>query len=440
MAPGLALAFVVVAALLAWKGRPKEAPSALFGAGAVALLISAGLAAVPETLPLAALRGLLAAFGIAALAGGPAVALAATGSLMCLTPALAPEISTQSQLVLVAALAVGLLAARTGLAWPVGSVSYAAPVTLLVATVCRSLILSAERPDQLWMPVILTGCAVVAAAIVDLKIGKIVSWIAGPAVVAAGAWFVAHQQFTSQPLALAWLGAVGVAAVAAWFLAESSQSGTAIGFAAIVWVGMSTFGFAEARGIGIAGISLIALLVATALNSRALVLSTLALVAVVVMRFVRLEFPDSTNAFDIGQHYALIGLVAGVILVAAASEWPARASRFAGILLGAGLLAAIPASSIYLGQKGTVGLLVGLIIGPALASRAAGRALPASTLGVAGVCGLLAANGPITEAMQVDREAKVRLLLMIAGAAAVLIGAAYAMAKSPARNADQVSA
>lgn len=137
------------------------------------------------------------------------------------------------------------------------------------------------------------------------------------------------------------------------------------------------------------------------------------------------------KAYDIGQHYALIGtlLGAGAVMLAAFAGRGFRGRDSVRGWLRFGVTALLIGASLFpafamLGEKGSVGLIVGLGLGSLLAALddAGGSAI----IAFAALFGTISmAYGRLAESFDVSRDDKVKILLIagiaIAGLIAILI-------------------
>lgn len=153
-----------------------------------------------------------------------------------------------------------------------------------------------------------------------------------------------------------------------WLLAEDRTDLLNLLISAILWVGLATLGFALRRGYGMSlclfgGFAALALL-----GNRRGLLALGPLAGLVFYRVFREMHIDATRSLDIGQHYALIGMLIGAILPLLPLDWRSdlggdATSTKAGVmrLLWTVLLIGIPLFiGSILGPKGIVGFVAGL--------------------------------------------------------------------------------
>lgn len=159
--------------------------------------------------------------------------------------------------------------------------------------------------------------------------------------------------------------AVGV--IINWLLDEDAEESLRPLLSVVIWIALATLGFGLRRGYGMSlamlgGVSSLVILG----NVRAL-LTLGPLAGLVMFRVFREEHVSATRAFDIGQHYALIGLAVGALLPLIPTDWyKARASlsglRFSfSALMWLLVLSVVPgALGLLMGPKGVVGFIAGL--------------------------------------------------------------------------------
>jgi hypothetical protein len=166
---------------------------------------------------------------------------------------------------------------------------------------------------------------------------------------------------------------------------------------------------------------------------------------VVALLFYRIfleMYPTETRQIDVGQQYAVMGIVAGVVLPVALASWLSRASmRFDGmaktslaVLAGITVVAMLVAADFVLGTKGTVGILIGLSLAPFVAALSGGE-----RLGVLAAVGALAAAVVVTfrfvsPHLLLERAEKMQFLGLSIAIAIVLIAIAHWLTKEKSEN------
>lgn len=369
----VALVSVVLAVVL---GKPKIAwkPEGLAGwlplAGVLALGV-AGAAAPGASVPCwAGALGLLAGWKLGQLefpkpawmlaygVGGYAVLALALGLFLPGTvglPAMAGGIALSAL--------VGLWRGRD---WSVGAVGVLA-LALSGAGVLSTSISTAPLGVAGWY-----GAALALAALVAGLIGGSVGTGVALVVAAGGVWAGVARGLPAPESS--WAFAVGalVACIAAWATPGEGRKPFHTVLAAGLGLTAATlvFGFGQGLGIALAGVG--AVFAGAVLGRRDLIGAFSPVLALGAYRALRFMAPDASRAFDIGQHYALIGLLVGLLAVLAWTEWAAQADRTnhltAGALAGLGTLVGVAAALALLGPKGAVGVLLGLGIAPMVAS------------------------------------------------------------------------
>ncbi len=258
-----------------------------------------------------------------------------------------------------------------------------------------------------------------------------VSTIVFAAVTIGAAWLVGAKLLAVEQ---AWLvfsigSAIGLAAI--WLLPEEGEHrALPFSIATIIWLGGATLAFGMLKGFGMSLLLLGGVSVALfASNGRAM-LTLGPLAALVAYRVFREMHTGASRALDIGQHYGLIGVLVGAMLLVAAWEW--RASKpasargdWASALWVVALGGSAVLAGVVLGAKGFVGVLAGLGLGAAVIGLAAGHgAMPfaiAAGLGSAMSLGF----GWISKLLDLTREEKTTALYWSAPA---LLAASLAIA------------
>lgn len=279
---------------------------------------------------------------------------------------------------------------------------------------------------------------VIAAALLALLIGGVFRgmksdrpWMESGlvAVLLTGAtYFLGANIFMEHQMLYLVLFGLGAALVITWLLPEGTPSGTfAFVLSSAIWVSIATVSFGFLRGFGM-GIVLLAAIVGFALFGSRKGLVTLGpLLALTLYRLFREMYTDATQALDIGQHYAILGILIGMLLVLGPIEWArSRALRdslntISVALVEVAILLGCITAAILLGAKGSVGLGIGFGIG-AVAAGLRNERSPAIVLqGLALTSALILGFEPLQGLMDLDRDKKVRLLIELVGGVATLI-------------------
>lgn len=218
-----------------------------------------------------------------------------------------------------------------------------------------------------------------------------------------------------------------VALIASWSLMPDQKGlTTRIAFVALISLGLATFAFSGFHRFGMALSWLTLVAVAAGLGSLRLIAASAPLWGVLSYRAVRELLPDATGAFEIGQHYALIGLLLGILACLVFTDYvravPANKKPMATLFASALLVGACAFSLMFLGVRGGSALFIGLGIAPLislLAREEAEHSLLAS-MAVFAVAGL--ALPKVMEYAETSRETKLMLFSVVA-----LVGAGIAI-------------
>lgn len=198
-------------------------------------------------------------------------------------------------------------------------------------------------------------------------------------------WMIAKQYFHEEPAGWAVMaGSVG--ALATYWMLPDSEGSSPFGalLCAVLWTGVATYAFSGAQGWGMAISLLTGTTLLLAFGGRRALAAASPLAALVLYRLFREQYTEASRALDIGQHYAIIGVFLGVLLVLGAAEWVSSRARKEGPLanIGAALAGLLTiyvlfGTMAFLGAKGVVGLLIGIGIAPLIGALiSSSRALP----------------------------------------------------------------
>ncbi len=234
------------------------------------------------------------------------------------------------------------------------------------------------------------------------------------------------------------IAAVGL--VAAWLVPDSEDRSTGFVMGSILWLAAATLAFGERQGYGMAVAALGGLAMATALGRTRSLLTMAPLAMLVVYRLFRELHTDASRALDIGQHYALIGIVLGVALLVLAAEW--RASRSAGStstvwasLLWLPMFLAVPfVSAVVLAAKGFIGVLAGLGFGPFIQALKGAARLDGFSLQLGVGAAMAGGYGWLSDKTDLAREEKIKSMLWVA---ALLVALAIAVALLSKERAEE---
>lgn len=251
--------------------------------------------------------------------------------------------------------------------------------------------------------------------------------------------FVLEGRGTLQP----WVLGTIVALVVSWLLVSETSARRAL--AAVIWLATATAAFSLEQGYGMAVTLIAATITLAAIRKDAL--PTLApLAALVIYRLFRESHPAQTLSFDINQHYAMLGVLAGALLPLLAQEWldgtgvaPNARRWIAGCLwiLSIGFIP--PVAAVLLGGKGLIGLMVGLGIGPVAAALGKGRSLVTMSVAIGLASVIVAAYPWLEPLLDLTRQEKLSVLAVLGGALTVLALAIGALGWGVSRSTAEVA-
>lgn len=250
------------------------------------------------------------------------------------------------------------------------------------------------------------------------KSQAIFSGVACAGLVSLGAWLLAERYFQLPGMfVLAACGALAALATA-YLLPEDGPAGTAGPLlAGMLWVATATYTFSEAKGFGL-GIALLgAAPVLIACRSAVGVLTANVVVVLAFYRLFRLTNPDMARAFDIGQHYAVMGIIVGILLTAAPIEWARRklankgsSELFATFLAGVAWVVALYVAAVFFGPKGALGIVVGAGIGSLVVAVSQTRPAAGAALGALVPLGIMLMMPALNARLELERSDKLVLV------------------------------
>lgn len=292
------------------------------------------------------------------------------------------------------------------------------------------------------------GIVAALIGVINVPIPAVARGLAIVALFSASGWLIGDkilgipETFIIVPIASA------VALIVSWLLPDEEQPNTLrMALATVIWITAGTASFSQRQGFGMAVLFLTAVSTLLLLGNRRALLSMGALGAIVFFRAFREMNTEATRALDIGQHYAMIGLVIGACLPILAQEWLRTVAKRGGFLaLVAGLawviaLLGVPlGAAVIFGPKGVVGYLFGL----GLASLAEGIKGERSAhslslaLGLSGVMTLVYEG--LAPHLDMTRDEKVRALMYIGGGVVVAALLIAVLSGEMKRSKEEVSA
>jgi hypothetical protein len=194
------------------------------------------------------------------------------------------------------------------------------------------------------------------------------AWTAAVAIIIVAGGFLAAKYIVFRN-EISWMvvGGVVIALVTHWLLSENASNTLRYGIAAATWIAGATLAFAEIRVIGMTVFMVSGVMMLVALQNSKVILSMGPVIGLVFYRLFREAYPEASRGLDLGQHYAMIGLISGLLLTLIAVEWLqlSHERMWGKGLFAAGiwiiLLIAIPiVGTLLLGPKGVTGYIVGL--------------------------------------------------------------------------------
>ncbi|MCW5942154.1 MAG: hypothetical protein KIS66_07970 [Fimbriimonadaceae bacterium] len=206
--------------------------------------------------------------------------------------------------------------------------------------------------------------------------------------------------------------------------------GETFGFlvACLVWLGVATVSFGYMKGFGMAVAWTVALGTLMTLGDRRALLATGPLASLVAYRLFREFQKDAARAFDIGQHYAIVGLIlaagVGLLILEFGRSTDATKTPMRSVFgLDLGLLGAIAlqiCSFVLLSAKGAVGFLVGAGLTPVVAGLRGDRDEHGLVLGLGFACLSPVLYSLLVDKLELSRDDKRSFLFVGVAIVAVL--------------------
>jgi hypothetical protein len=280
---------------------------------------------------------------------------------------------------------------------------------------------------------VLLALAAVIAALIAAPIGAALTKLdprlklAGPIILFALFTGFAHLIFRKLALAdsfsIIFLGSGLVALLVAWFT-EGPQELSRVVMGAILWLAVASASYVYDFGFGMSIALMAGLGLTLAYNRPKALLCLGPLAAIVIYRVFRQLHPEANAAFDIGQHYSLMGLLLGALTPILAGEWlrsEYAKYKFAWVaaILWILLLAAAPVPvAIAFSDKGIVGYLIGLGLAPVLEATRR-RALDTLFVAIGLASAMVIIYNWLAPHLDLDRQHKIHALEWVIGPMAI---------------------
>ena len=256
------------------------------------------------------------------------------------------------------------------------------------------------------------------------------------AAMAAGCFALKGGVLEGTDLGYLFLSGALVGGVVHMLVDDDATSGRIL-VSVLLWLGLATVGFSFGHGAGIAAALLGGIGVPLAFGNLKAISTTAPLAGIAMYRIFRERYPASSDAVDIGQHYAMIGLIAGILLPLLPEAWlatrPSDEAKVSGGKLGwCILLFGAPAvATLVLGDNGLVGLATGMAFAAVvslLRGMTSSVALPVS-IGLAAVVPL--GYEWFSKLSDLTRDEKLKMFVWIGVAAAIVALLIFVLSPKP---------
>jgi hypothetical protein len=240
-----------------------------------------------------------------------------------------------------------------------------------------------------------------------------------------GGFFVFRKASLDESFTYVFSVSVLISLIVLW-LSQPEESITRTVLGAILWFGIASVFYGYGRGFGMS-VALMAGLCTTLMADRPRALLCLGpLASIVLLHLFTALHPDLSRSFDIGQNYALMGVLLGALTPILAGEW-LRSEAVSGkrawvaAVLWILLLAAAPLPvSIAFSEKGILGYLVGLGLAPVLEA-ARKRSLDTLYISIGLGASMVLLYNWVHPYADLGRDAKIHALIWVVSAMAVAI-------------------
>jgi hypothetical protein len=233
-------------------------------------------------------------------------------------------------------------------------------------------------------------------------------------------------------------GAAALAILLAFSQGEEAEQGTVL-LQSVIWLAAATVAFSMRKGFGMSLVLAAGAITFLSLNRPKALLTMGPLLGLVLYRIFRDANLEATRSLDIGQHYALIGLLLGGMLPLIPGTLIAKYRAESGALAFGAFLTAIPVVTLaLLDSKGVIGVVAGLGVAGVLAALAREDAEPFPAIAL--IAGGAFLTFPLSEKiLELTREDKVQWLwaAIVAGA---LLAAIVRFAPKTLRQEEPVDA
>lgn len=315
--------------------------------------------------------------------------------------------------------------------------------TLAYLGLARGLVDPVEGPAALGVVAVVAGLG--AWLIQRGAKNRPVAEVVGVLLLAAAGWIISWRVINLPSAGYGYV-AGALAALALHWAVERGESkrSSLFGVAALIWLGVATFAFSRSAGYGIGAAALGGLSGLVLLGRSRLILTASPILALAAYRAFREGYGSQTRAFDIGQHYGMIGVLAAVLLVVAFVDYSRTAPRPEGMRgLASGILAAsafggaLAVGALLLSTKGVVGLVVGFGIAPVVAVMMGVRGGAAMALSAVSIAFLSCFYSAAAELSSRPRDERLGLIGGVFVIAIVFAVAAWFAARQTNRSSNE---
>ena len=296
--------------------------------------------------------------------------------------------------------------------------------------------------DAVSTPLSLVLAGVVAAVVAGgIKMARknsedVFGMVGGLVVLLIGIVLVAKTTANNDKLVIGAGAALLAAAAGAWAISKTEGNGSRKAALAILWLGIATVGYSSLAGLGIAAASVAGVLSFAAMGRRDLIPTMSPILMLAGYRLFRENYSELNRAFDIGQHYGLMGVIGAVLIGMYFLNWirgrkAETALQTVGFVLSGLLICmVIIAGGLYLGAKGATGLMAGLALLAPISFYLSNCGTGALNLSLAGTTVLSLTYKGLTQYFDLERGNKQMVLIVCAVVGLAMYGIIWALERN----------
>jgi hypothetical protein len=207
----------------------------------------------------------------------------------------------------------------------------------------------------------------------------------------------------------------------------------------LISVALATVTFSLARGTGMALTFFGAFTVLAVVGNMRAILVLGPLLGIALFRAFRTIHPELGRGFDIGQHYAILGLLLGMFAPLVLSDWQAktRTGVIAAVALGIwGIVFMVlpPFVAVFFATFGAAGFALGTGLSGSIEALRGSNSASTVSLGAGMSVAMIVSFGWLVNSLDLARDDKVRILMYVAGGLAIIAIVLAGLTKASTRS------